>query len=141
MKFIIWMILGILFFIIEILTPGIFFFTSLSIGFFMAGFSTFLFTNIYLQWTVFLIFSILSILIIKFIMRKNGGKPVRLANVDGLKGRTAVVIMSIQPSLNQGLVKVDGEEWRAVAEEEVKKGEQVRIQEIEGNHLIVKKIS
>lgn len=139
MKFIVWMILGVLFFILELVTPGIFFFTSLSIGFFMAGLSTFFIRDIFVQWLIFLFFSVLSIFLIKLIMRKNGKPPVRLANTDALKGKTGIVLLDIVPSLNQGLVRVEGEEWKAVSDVEIKKGETVRVLDIEGVHLTVKK--
>lgn len=139
MKFIVWMILGVLFFILELVTPGIFFFTSLSIGFFMAGLSTFFIRDIFVQWFIFLFFSVLSIFLIKLIMRKNGKPPARLANTDALKGKTGIVLLDIVPSLNQGLVRVEGEEWKAVSDVEIKKGETVRVLDIEGVHLTVKK--
>jgi membrane protein implicated in regulation of membrane protease activity len=139
MKFIIWIILGIVFFILEIITPTAFYFTSLSIGFFLAGLSTFFIKSPVLQWLVFVLFSVLSILVIKLFMKKNQDGQVRLANVDALKGKKGVVLIDIDPSLNKGLVKVNNEEWKAEAEETIRKGERIEVIGVEGTHLNVKK--
>ena len=138
MRLLSWIILCIIFFIIEIIVPGTFYFVSLSIGFIIAGISTFFISNPMIQWIIFAACSILSILIIKPFVKDNK-KPTRLANVDGLKGQKGVVTADIIPHTSQGQVKVNHEDWRAVAEVEIKKGEIVHVLDIEGTHLIVKK--
>ena len=133
-----WIILCILFFIIEIITPGTFYFVSLSIGFLLAGVSTFFISNPLIQWIIFAVCSILSIFIIKPFV-KDSKKPGRLANVDALKGQKGIVTEDIVPHTSQGQVKVKHEDWHAVADVDIKKGEIIQVLEIEGTHLIVKK--
>lgn len=140
MSFIIWIIFFLGSIIIEILTPGSFYFFSLGIGFLFAGLSTFIIKNILLQWIIFIIASILSIFLIKFFVKEINPKNSRLANVDDVKGKKGVVLNDILPHVNQGLIKVGNEEWRAVSDHEIKKGEYVQVLDVEGTHLIVKKI-
>ena len=59
-------------------------------------------------------------------------------NIDAIIGRTGVVMRDIT-RVNDGLVKVGNEKWRARAEEEVKEGEEITVTSVSGVTLIVEK--
>ncbi|GHT09183.1 hypothetical protein AGMMS49532_06390 [Endomicrobiia bacterium] len=60
------------------------------------------------------------------------------SNIDVLIGATAVVTEKITP-LKTGLVKVLGEIWRAESDIELETGEIVKIKNIDGTTLTVRK--
>lgn len=140
MKFIIWIILFIFFNILEVLTPGTFYFTCISIGFLAAGISSFFITSIIFQWIIFAIFAILSIIFLKPLANRINKRELRMANVESLIGKKARVIQDIIPELNQGLIVIEGEQWRVKANEKIPKNNYVEITGIEGTHLTVKKL-
>jgi membrane protein implicated in regulation of membrane protease activity len=141
----VWMMIGIGFVIIEIFDPA-FFFISLGIGAILTGlFSMFpiIGNSIPLQ---ILIFAIISFVAFLF-MRKLGKKILTTTagdtNVYALKGKSGVVTKEI-PAEGKGFVKVGGEEWTAIEENQqsIELGAKVLVQGIDGNKLIVvKKIS
>ncbi len=59
-------------------------------------------------------------------------------NIDAIIGRKGIVLKSIAKHAD-GLVKIDNERWRARAEENIKKGEQVVVTDVSGVTLIVEK--
>ncbi|MBI4267173.1 MAG: NfeD family protein [Chloroflexi bacterium] len=58
-------------------------------------------------------------------------------NVDAIIGRRGVVLRDIGRTAN-GLVRVGNEEWRAIADEEIKEGTEVEVLEVKGVTLTVK---
>lgn len=92
-----------------------------------------------IQVAVFFGLSVLLLISTKPIVKKylNVGK-VR-TNADSLIGKTAVVVMSIEPLKNYGQVKVDGQIWSAKCKGDkiIELGEKVKIIAIEGVKLIV----
>ncbi len=59
-------------------------------------------------------------------------------NIDAIIGRQGIVLKSIARNVD-GLVKVGNEQWRARAEEDIKKGEEIVVTSVSGVTLIVKK--
>ncbi len=59
-------------------------------------------------------------------------------NIDAIIGRQGIVLKSIARNVD-GLVKVGNEQWRARAEEGIKKGDEIVVISISGVTLIVKK--
>ncbi|MBW6514444.1 MAG: NfeD family protein [Candidatus Syntrophosphaera sp.] len=139
----VWIILGIIFVIVEILDPA-FFFIALGIGAIGTGLLSlihFIDASIPLQIIIFAVISFIAFLF----ARKLGKKLLQHAtgdtNVAALKGRTGFITQSIAPE-GKGHVKVGGEEWVAVSEDgaALEKDTRVVIQSIDGNKLIVKKV-
>lgn len=60
-------------------------------------------------------------------------------NIDAIIGRQGVVLRSIAKNVD-GLVKVGNEQWRARAEEDIKKGDEIVVISVSGVTLIVEKI-
>ena len=59
-------------------------------------------------------------------------------NIDAIIGRQGIVLQSIARNVD-GLVKVGYEQWRARAEEDIKKGDEIVVTSVSGVTLIVKK--
>ncbi len=59
-------------------------------------------------------------------------------NIDAIIGKEGIVLKSIARNVD-GLVKVGNEQWRARAEDDIKKGEEIVVTSVSGVTLIVKK--
>ncbi len=60
-------------------------------------------------------------------------------NIDAIIGRQGIVLKSIARNVD-GSVKVGNEQWRARAEEDIKKGDEIVVTSVSGVTLIVEKI-
>ena len=136
----IWLIIGVACVIIEIMDPAVFF-----ISFGIAGLITSPLATLGIPvWSQVLIFGVISFIVFLY-MRKVYERLFKKAktetNVYALVGKVGLVITLI-PNDGRGEVKVGGEIWTAVSEDnlEVKNGEKVNILSIDGNKLIVKKV-
>jgi len=139
----IWMILGIGFVIVEIFDPA-FFFISFGIGAILTSLLSmlpFIGNSIPLQILSFAIFSFISFLFMRKLGRKVLSHPGSETNVFALKGKQGFVTKEI-PLDGKGYVKIGGEEWVAVEENQqaVELDAKVTIVGIEGNKVIVQKI-
>ncbi len=137
----IWLILGIVFVIIEIFDPA-FFFLSLGIGAIVTGLLAllpFVQRNIWLQIFLFAIISFLAFLSMRKLGKRVLANPGPDTNVFALKGRQATVTQAI-PVDGRGYVKVGTEEWVAITKDHsaLAEGTKVKILDIDGNKLIVK---
>lgn len=137
----IWLILGIIFVIIEIFDPA-FFFLSLGIGAIVTGLLAllpFVQRNIWLQIFLFAIISFLAFLSMRKLGKRVLANPGPDTNVFALKGRQATVTQAI-PVDGRGYVRVGTEEWVAITKDHsaLAEGTKVRILDIDGNKLIVK---
>jgi membrane protein implicated in regulation of membrane protease activity len=136
-----WLILAIVFFITEIISAGMFFFACLGIGALLTALVVLITLPFWMQWVVFSVISLLSIYLIRPVaMRLFKPKEIVKSNVDSLIGKKALVIEAIGP-MKPGMIKIDGELWRARAEEQISKDLWVEIVSVDGVHLKVKSIN
>lgn len=121
------------------LSSGDFFVTCFAIGAFVSIFTSFV-LPFWAQVLIWALCSILSIWLIRprLINRLHKNGEDRASNADALIGRVGIVIEPIEPD-GSGYVKVDGDEWKAVAEttEQIVKGAKV---EIIGRESIIVKV-
>ncbi|MBD3233735.1 MAG: hypothetical protein GF315_08420 [candidate division Zixibacteria bacterium] len=138
----IWIIVGIILSILEIFTSG-FLVINLGIGAIIAGLVALTGAGIKAQIIVFALSSLVVFVFIrKFAVRYlNKQKPDSYTNVEALKGKTGIVTAPIGGSVKKGQVKVGGEEWSALCQDdvEVEVGERIVVTAIDGNKLIVRK--
>ncbi|MBI5574020.1 MAG: NfeD family protein [Elusimicrobia bacterium] len=132
-----WAVIAAILFIYEMISPTVFFFDCLGIGAIFAAVTT-TFGLMWLNWAVFFVVSLLAIIFSRPLVNKLIKKPSRPANVDALINQEAVVLEEIKPN-KFGRVKIEGEEWLAESSEEIQKGSRVKIIEVKGVRLIVKK--
>lgn len=123
--------------IVEIITPGTFFFACLSIGAAVTVLFSLLGVPLWAQWLSFTAVSVLSIYFIRPVATKFFVVQKKKSNVDALIGQDAWVTDAIEPP-NMGMVKVVGAIWRAEAGEKVNKDTWVTILGVKGSHLVVK---
>lgn len=136
----IWIIIAGLFIIGEIATTGFLVFW-LSIGSLAAMVvSIFAPGNIVLQTAVFVISSTLLILFTKPLVAKYTTKDSIKTNSYSLIGKKAIVLSDINHLEATGQVKVNGDVWSAISEDEdvIKQGTEVEILKIDGVKLLVK---
>ncbi|MBN1622337.1 MAG: NfeD family protein [Endomicrobiales bacterium] len=134
-----WIIVAVVLFIVEILSPGIFFFACLGIGALSAGVVTSMQPAFWIPWVVFLLVSLFSMYFIRPLAKKFfQPSELKKTNVDALLGQKAWVMEAIEPP-NLGTVKIEGELWRAEATNDIEANIWVKIVEVKGSHLKVKK--
>lgn len=133
-----WLIVAVIFGVGELMT------TSLTLVWFSIGALVVMLLSIFIEsilWQV-IVFAAISIILLviatKYLVNRD--KDVKYdTNLQGIISKKAVVIEDIEP-YKTGLVKINGEEWTAISDEEttIKKGTIVEITAIEGVKLIVK---
>ncbi|MGA2090923.1 MAG: NfeD family protein [Endomicrobiales bacterium] len=138
MDFISWIIIAALLIVVELLTPGAFFFACLGLGALIAGLSVLL-LPVWSSWIFFVVISVISLYAIRPMARKLFQTSTKKSNVDALVGQKAWVTETITPP-NLGMVKVEGEIWRGEAHEPISKDTWVEVVAVQGTRLEVKKI-
>lgn len=140
----IWLILAVLFVVVEIFTAGFFYacFAAGAISAMVTGFITraILGTNPYgLVWqiVVFCVVSVALIPVSRMFARKISDDSVRQAGADALIGLEGSVIETINPGEDIGKVKVDGQVWRAMSSAAIDSGTAIKVVNVRGAKLIV----
>jgi membrane protein implicated in regulation of membrane protease activity len=93
---------------------------------------------IWLQFVVFVVFSIALLLGLRPIFKRYIRKNEIKTNADSLVGKTAVCIKPIIDG-ERGEVKIEGKIWTAIANENISENEKVTVLAIKGVKLVVKK--
>lgn len=138
----VWIIIGIICFILEVMTPG-FYLAGFGIACFAASIASYANLSFNLQLLTFT-FSVLVLFFgvrpffVKYIYRR-GEK--RSFGVQALIGKTGIVTETIRNAEDCGRVKVGGENWKALSEtgETIEKNETVIVKQFEGVTLYVEK--
>jgi len=135
----VWLIVILISLIVEVLTQQL-----VSVWFAAAGLISFVVAlkngAVALQWTLFVIFSLLFMVLIRKYAKNWLTPTVEATNVDRYLGREAQVVRAPEKN-GRGEVKIDGVEWTAVWEypdNMVETGDPVEIVGVEGSKLIVK---
>lgn len=133
-----WLIVAGIFFIGEIITVGFLVFW-LGIGALLALIVSLFTTNVLIQTATFVISSIMLILATKPIVNKFFNKESIPTNIDTLKGKKAIVIEDINTTTGKGQVKIGGEVWSAICDENIviPKDTEVTVVEIRGVKALV----
>lgn len=139
----IWIIVAIIFFILEIFTPA-FLMACLAVGCIFAGVFSYMDFGIKIQLLVFSIGTLLSFFGIRPFILKYGHKKSGnfKTNVYAIVGKTGKVKVTIDNSQNQGRITVEGDDWKAETEnnEIINVGQIVEILKIDSTILTVKLI-
>lgn len=134
----IWIALAALFFIGEMLTTG-FFLLWFGVGASVSAVLNYLGFDPLVQFVAFIIISLVLIGISRPFAKRITKDSPKKAAADRLIGKEALVIEEVAPHKG-GLVKIDGDIWKAVAAQTIAGGETVNIEGIEGTKLVVKPI-
>ena len=139
----IWVIIALVFVIIEIFTTG-FAVMCISIGCMFGALASALDWELKWQLLLFAIGTVLAFVTVRPLVYKlfyNKSHEVK-TNADAVVGRRGVVTERIEGELHPGRVKVDGDDWKAISLEtdSIEVGEAVEIIAINSVILTVKKI-
>jgi len=133
----IWIIAGIILFIIEIFTPS-FVAGSVGVGAIAGGIIAAFGLDINWQLITFAVFTAISLFTIRPIVIRLSKKNHIATNAEALIGKTGKVIQDIGE--NPGYVKIDGDNWRSISIDNITipSGTLVEVIKIEGITLFVK---
>ena len=138
----IWILIALLFFVIEIATSG-FAVICFSIGALVAAVAAIAGAGIVAQVVWFSIGSFVAFITVRPVLLKyfHSKKHEVPTNTDALIGRTAIVSEAIDPAANSGRVAIDGDDWKAVSEDDtpIPAGHKVTVTAINSIILTVKK--
>lgn len=138
-----WLIVAILFLVLEMGSPGLFFFLSFFFGGLAAAFSTVWMSSIIAQTAVFFIGTVISLIVLRYFVVPLIGKdrPHERTNVYALQGKRGFVVTHIGEK-QSGMVKISGVTWaaRCVHGDIINVGDEVEVVDVRGTHVIVKKI-
>ncbi|MCL1893589.1 MAG: NfeD family protein [Holophagaceae bacterium] len=134
-----WLVLAIVLLLVEMLTPGIFYFACFSLGAFATTIIAMLEMPIWVEWSVFFAISLLAIFLVVPIARRWMKKiPNTPVGLDSLEGQVAHVVEDIDPVSGQGQVRLsNGAIWRAVSDASIAKGVSVEVIRVTGTRLQV----
>jgi membrane protein implicated in regulation of membrane protease activity len=131
-----WTGLALLLGIGEIFTAG-FFLLPFGIGAAAAAVLAWLGVNLVAQWLVFFAVSILSLAYLRRYIRNQDEVEQPRVGPNRLVGLAGMVLETIDATLDTGLVRVGGEEWRALAGETIEAGTWVVVEEVRGTRVMV----
>ncbi len=135
-----WLIIAGLCLVIEIYTVGFFIFWF-GIGALFALLTSFITNNLFIQIAVFLVSSSLLVILTKPLMKKfTKSEKTVPTNFFSLSGKQGIVTKKIDCNNSTGQVKVKGELWSAISDEDIEKDAKVKVLSIDGVKLKVEKI-
>ncbi len=139
----IWLILAILFLIMEMGSPGLFFFLSFFFGALAAAGISLLLPSLIIQCVIFFLGTIVTLYILKQWVARTLFKvnPHTRSNIYALQGKQGRVVRKITPE-KTGEVKINGELWMARSADNaiISENEIVEIVIVRGAHVVVKKM-
>jgi len=140
----IWLVVAGVFLVIEILPPPTHFGAlCLAFGALAASIAAFFTPTTWVPWVVFGLTSVALIPVLIPLARFLFTQKPHASNSDALIGQRALVVDSVSAK-SPGMVKVRGEDWRAVTESDsdsFKENEWVEVVKIEGTHVVVRRAS
>ena len=137
-----WMYAAVLFFIIEVFTPG-FIVACLGLGSLVAAITAYMGYNIDAQFIAFSASTLISLFLIRPLLYKKGEKQDKIkTNTEALIGRVGSVSKTINNSSKSGRVLIDGDQWKALSQnnEIIELNDQVEVISIDSTIITVKKI-
>ncbi len=134
----VWIGFGVVCMIIEIFTPG-FFFLSVGLGAIITGLIALSHLPFWVQILIYIIITFILFINLRKISKKLMKQDIP-TNVMALVGKKGIVTEEI-PESGKGFVKIGGETWSAISQDEsvISVNQRIVIIAIDGNKLIVKK--
>ena len=137
MDILIWVFIAILFIIFE-LTTNTFVLLWFGISALVSAALNYLGFDIYIQFAVFIILSLVLIFLTRKFAIKVTEEPTKKATSERLIGMKATVIKKL--SANEAIVEVRGEKWNAIIPEDANVDDVVKITSIDSIKLVTEKI-
>lgn len=138
----VWFVIAILFFLGEVLTSG-FVMAAFGVGALVATLAALLGATLPVQLVVFIVTSGVGVLLSRRFADRITGPQAQGVGIDRVIGKRAVVLEAIDPITATGMVRVEREEWRADAADNVPipAGAVVEVLTVEGTRLKVRQVS
>ena len=131
-----WTCSAVVFSLAEVFTAG-FFLLPFAIGAAAAAVLAWADVHILWQWLVFFGATVVSFVYLRrFVGRQNDVEQPRVG-ANRLIDARGQVIERVDEDVQTGMVRIGGEEWRAVAAEPIEVGTRVMVTEIDGTRLVV----
>ncbi|MBI4367551.1 MAG: NfeD family protein [Deltaproteobacteria bacterium] len=137
---ILWCSFAVLLFLVEIVSPGAFYFAPLGVGALIAAAVSLTGLAWWVPWTVFVACSIALLFASRPLAHRLTRGHSRPSNVDALLGQRGRVMEPIDALKGTGLVKIGGETWRATADEAIAAESAIEVLSVDGTRLVVKRI-
>ncbi|MDP3888950.1 MAG: NfeD family protein [bacterium] len=139
-----WLIIAILFVLLEMGAPGLLFFLSFAFGAAISAFSTFFIFSFMQQCLIFLVATIVALWVLNAMLKRKmytHNATYQKTNIYALQGKLAVVVKTIAPG-KFGEVKLGGELWsaRAVHNANIEVDTEVKVVDVRGAHVIVEPV-
>lgn len=136
-----WLVFSLVLLVIEMTTPGLFFFACLAVGALLAAAAVWLGAGSAASWAVFFGSSAALIMTVAPLARRWMKRiPPSPVGLDALMGQRARVVEALDPAMGKGQVRLDnGALWRAIADESIPQDTWVQIQEVTGTRLRVRR--
>lgn len=123
---------------LEIVTAG-FYLMSVGIGAAIAAIANYMGFDPTTQLIIFAVVTIICLIASRPLAnRLTRGSPDKKATADRLIGKEGVITEAVDPE-NAGMIKVGGESWRTIVNDNISIGEKVIVEEVKGVKLKVKK--
>jgi len=136
----IWLAAAAIFLIIEIATPSLVY-ACFVVGSVASAVTAYMYPEAYIwQIAVFAVISIVLIPLTRPLARKITIESPQKINADAMVNRTGMVVKAIDPDLDKGQVRVDGQVWQAQASCKIEEGAKIKVISIIGARLTVEKI-
>jgi len=134
-----WIILFVVCVLLEIVSAG-FFLLSIGIGSATAALANYMGFDPLSQILVFVIVTTVCLVVSRpFAKKLTQGSPKKKAASDRLLKKEGIVVEAIDVE-DSGMVKISGESWRAIADENISVGEKIIVEDIKGVRLkVIKK--
>lgn len=134
-----WIVIAVFFFLTEIFTAGFVLF-CFGIGAVVAALAAFLGAGLALQIGIFIVVSIVAVVLARPFADRVSRPGVQQIAGNRMIGKGGVVLQTIDPIANTGIVRVESESWRAESldGEQFEVGETVEVLSVEGVRLQVR---
>lgn len=137
---ILWLIVGLLFLIAELGSPGFFFFFSFFLGAVITACCSLFISSHMIQLFIFLGGTIVAFLLLQLWVRARGARISKKqeTNIDALKGKRAVVVKPIGVN-SPGYISLYGVLWlaRSAHGKAIPEDRWIEIVDVQGAHLLV----
>lgn len=135
-----WLVLSLVLLVIEMVTPGLFFFACLAVGSLLAALTAWLGGSAFLSWGVFFGSSTALVLIVSPLARRwMKDIPRSPVGLDSMTGQRARVTEAVDPATGKGQVRLDsGAVWRALSDDAIPVDTWVEIVEVVGTRLRIR---
>jgi membrane protein implicated in regulation of membrane protease activity len=131
-----WLIAGVLLLLVELTTPGFFFFISFAFGCLFGAVAAWCGYSFVWQAASVIVVALIQFNAMRHTLKKFTQTVHAPTNTHALLGKRAVVTQEVLPT-HTGVVKIGGESWAASSEFKCSVGSVVKVLRIEGNRVIV----